>query len=321
MHIFIAAYYIFHLCKNGLRQVEEVSMQDAKYETYIVRHRKGKVWSGERFLDTQIRTKFIVDMHTHPVNDHAGRPFTDEQREFFKNRFGYWIPFEATPEEQVNIMRRENISKAVIFDAGVLTLEEARETNNWIASVTERYPELIGFAITPTDGCEGTRELLEEAIKRLKLKGIGELFPSQNLNGLQLVFEVASKLDVPVMLDDYDWDLHSNWLMEILPSFPELKLVIPHMGHSFPQVIKIVNDFRNVYADISMEIHYFEARAAKVITEIGADKFLFGSDFPGTCWTPHDDIIRTERLPLGKKDIEKIMGLNAKNLLNLQNCH
>jgi len=88
-------------------------MRDVEYETYIIRYTKGKVWTGEGFSDTQIRTKFIVDMHTHPMHDHAGRPFTDEQRKFFKDRFGCWIPFEATPEEQVNIMMRENISKAV----------------------------------------------------------------------------------------------------------------------------------------------------------------------------------------------------------------
>jgi len=117
------------------------------------------------------------------------------------------------------------------------------------------------------------------------------------------------------MLDDYDWDLHSNWLRGVLPSFPELKLIIPHMGHDLPQMIKIINDFKNVYADVSIEIHYYEARVAKVISETGADKFLFGSDFPGTCWTPHDDIIRTERLPLAKEDIEKILGLNAMRLL------
>jgi predicted TIM-barrel fold metal-dependent hydrolase len=292
-------------------------MQDIEYESYVIRYGKGKGWDGERFSDAQIRTKFIVDAHTHPMDDHAGSPFTDEQREFFKNRFGYWIPFEATPEEQVNVMRRENISKAVIFDAGTPTLEEARETNRWIARVTQRHPELSGFAIAPTDGDEGTGQLLEDAIKRLKLRGIGELFPSENLKGLQVIFDVASKLDVPVVLDDYDWDLHSEWLEGVLPSFPELKLIVPHVGHGFRQMIRIINDFKNVYTDVSMEIHYFEARAAKVISEVGADKFLFGSDFPGTCWTPHDDIIRTERLPLPEEDIEKILGLNARGLLNL----
>lgn len=296
---------------------KEYVMQDVEHESYVIHYRKGKGWNGTRFLDTQIRTKFIVDAHTHPMDDHAGRPFTDEQRKFFKNRFGYWIPFKATPEEQINVMVHENINKAVIFDAGAPTLEEARETNHWIASVTQRRPELLGFAIVPTDGSEGTSELIEDAIKKLKLRGIGELFPSQNPDGLQVVFEDASKLDVPVVLDDYDWDLHSEWLRRILPSFPELKLIIPHMGHGFHQMVKMINDFKNVYADISMEIHYFEARAAKVIGEVGADKFLFGSDFPGTCWTPHDDIIRTERLPLPEEQVRKILGLNAKQLLNL----
>jgi len=305
------------MCLRSVRRSERIAMGHIEYESHIIRYRKGKVWSGERFSDTQIRTKFIVDAHTHPMNDHAGRPFTDEHRRFFKNRFGYWIPFEATPEEQINVMTRENISKAVIFDAGAPTLEEARETNHWIASVTEGHPELIGFAIAPTDGSEGTSELLEEAVKKLKLKGVGELFPSQNLNGLRVIFETASRLNVPVVLDDYDWDQHSNWLRKVLPSFPELKLIIPHVGHGLQQMTKIINDFKNVYADVSMEIHYYEARAARVISEIGAEKFLFGSDFPGTCWTPHDDIVRTERLPLAEKDIEKILGLNAKNLLNL----
>jgi len=290
-------------------------MREQEFETYMIRYPKGKVWTGERFADTQIKTKFIVDAHTHPMNDRAGTPFTDQQRRFFKERFGYWIPFEATPQEQLRIMKHENISNAVIFDAGSPTSEESRKINQWIASVTQRYPQLVGFAIAPTDGSGGTAEVLEEAIKKLKLKGIGELFPSQNLDGIEVVFEAASKLDVPLLLDDYNWDLHSSWLRSVLPSFSQLKLIIPHVGHCFPQMVEIINDFQNVYTDISIEIHYFEARAAKLISEIGADKFLFGSDFPGTCWTPHDDIIRTERLPLPKEDAEKILGLNAKRLI------
>jgi predicted TIM-barrel fold metal-dependent hydrolase len=292
-------------------------VKDVGLEAYTIYYRKGKVWSGERFLDTQIKTEFIVDMHTHPMNDDARRPFTDEQRKFFKKRFGYWIPFEATPKEQVNIMRREGIAKAVIFDAGTPSLEEAWKINQWIASVVSKYPELIGFAITPTDGSEGTDELLEESINKLKLKGVGELFPSKDFRSLEVIFEKASKLNVPVVLDDYDWDQHHGLLRNLLSSFPELKLIIPHIGHGMGEIIEIIREFDNVYTDISIEIHYYEARVAKLIREIGSDKILFGSDFPGTCWTPHDDIIRTERLPLPQEEIEKILGLNAKNLLKL----
>lgn len=292
-------------------------MRDTIHETYLIHYKKGKAWSGERFLDTQIKTEFIIDAHTHLMNDPVKEPFTDEQRLYFKERFGYWVPFKGTPEEQIEIMRRENISRAIIFDAGTPTLEEARKVNRWIARVTRKHPELLGFAFAPTDDSEGTKELLEESIGALKLRGIGELFPTENREGLEVIFETASQLKVPVVLDNYDWDRDSKWLRETLPSFKELKLILPHLGHSFPEMIKIVNDFKNVYADISIEIHYYEARVAKIIEEIGSDKFLFGSDFPGTCWTPHDDIIRTERLPLPEEDLRKILGLNAKRLLNL----
>jgi len=103
----------------------------------------------------------------------------------------------------------------------------------------------------------------------------------------------------------------------MLPSFPELKLIIPHMGHGIDEVIRIIRDFKNVYTDLSIEVHYYEARVPNFIKQIGSEKVLFGSDFPATCWTPHDDIIRTERLPISEKDIKKILGLNAKNLLGL----
>jgi len=136
-------------------------------EAYTIHYRKGRSWNGERFLDTQIRTEFIVDFHTHLMVDPNGKLLDDEQRRRFKERYGYWIPFEATPREQVKIMRNEGISKAVIFDAGSPTLREAWEINHWITSIVTKYPELIGFAIAPTDGSEGTDELLDVSIKNL----------------------------------------------------------------------------------------------------------------------------------------------------------
>jgi len=312
------------------RRWNMMSPENFKYETYPIRYRKEiMVWDGKRLVDGQVRTTFIVDAHTHPTKSfHSKEGLSLDRKRKMKEVSGYWTPFNCTIEEQLELMHGDNISKALIYFGQPSTIEESDRKNKWLCEMTQKHQELVGFALAPTDGREGTEELIEKAIKEYKLKGIGEIYPSKNIEGLSLVFEAASKLGVPVTLDILP--VHTpkliptkaeeckEWLKENLPSFSKLKLILAHIGYLRPGVVDIIKNFKNVYADISFIIHWYEAKVAKVLEEIEAERLLFGTDFGGpTCWTPYDDIIRTERLPISENDIEKILGLNAKQLIGI----
>jgi predicted TIM-barrel fold metal-dependent hydrolase len=299
-------------------------------EIYPIKYRKDiMLWDGEKFTDWQINTKFIFDIHTHPTKSfYSGQGLSIDERLELKKIIGFFSPFSCTLEEQLNIMKGDNIAGAAIFFGRPSTLEILERKNKYLSEVVKAHPELVAFALSPSDGRDGTYELIERAIKEYGLKGIGEIYPSNNLEGLNVVFEAASRFNVPVVLDIMP--VHTpelmptkmveceNWLVKVLPSYPELTLIIAHIGYLRPKILEVMKSFKNVYADISLVVHFYEAKVAKIIEDLGSERFLFGSDFGApTCWTPYDDIIRIERFPLSKKDIENILGLNARRLLSL----
>ena len=81
-------------------------------------------------------------------------------------------------------------------------------------------------------------------------------------------------------------------------AFPELKIVIAHMGHPFQrECAVVVRKQPNVFADVSGVWHrpWQGWEALVTMIEWGvADKLLFGSDYP--IWTPQEGMEKIRRL-------------------------
>jgi len=103
-------------------------------------------------------------------------------------------------------------------------------------------------------------------------------------------------------------------LEDIAYRFPELKMIVAHMGHPWiGECIALIRKQPNVYADISA-LHYRPFQfynALKLAEEYGAcRKLLLGSDYPFTTVKAMIDAIRSmnvyaeeHRLPKIREDI------------------
>ena len=119
---------------------------------------------------------------------------------------------------------------------------------------------------------------------------------------------------------------------KIIEEVGEFKFVLAHMGgwKNWSEVLKVLRGTK-IYIDTSFstgkiiprEGFHWEEDDLKLLTPaqfidfvktFGAEKILFGTDSPWT--SPKTSIEFIESLPLAAADKAKILGLNAKQLLN-----
>ena len=121
----------------------------------------------------------------------------------------------------------------------------------------------------------------------------------------------------------YSHPLHVD---EIATDFPRMNIVMAHLGNPWTvDGAEVIYKNDNVYADISGFLTDFESEAYNqlVITKInqaiayaGADKLLFGSDWPIISIKRYLQFMLSN-LKLGNEAKEKFLFKNAKKLFKL----
>jgi predicted TIM-barrel fold metal-dependent hydrolase len=95
---------------------------------------------------------------------------------------------------------------------------------------------------------------------------------------------------------------------------PDLKIIMAHMNY-FEEIADELNDYPNMYFDISPAYAHRDERIVDAVGKIGADRFIFGSDAPCPGAQKYAvDRIRNLKLP--EEDKNKILGENIINLIS-----
>jgi len=127
------------------------------------------------------------------------------------------------------------------------------------------------------------------------------------------LIEKIAELNLPIVFEES----YYNTVNFITTLAPDAIVIIPHLGWLNGGFAALdasgIWKKENVYADSSLasphEIEVF-------LRKYGADKLLFGSDFP--FGLPESELQKILSLYLSETDKEKILGLNIQRLLGLQ---
>ena len=189
---------------------------------------------------------------------------------------------------------------------------------------------------------DGALDELERARTDLGLKGI-KLGPNYQVfdplgDAALRVYELAQRHGLPILFHQgaspvQDAPLryaHPLLMDEIAIRFPELRVVMAHLGHPWQrETIVTIRKHPHVYADVSALFYrpwsFYEG--LRLATEWGAlDKLLFGSDFPIA--TPaetaaglrrvNDPIEGTKLPPVPLDKIEELIERDPLPLLGLE---
>ncbi len=278
----------------------------------------------------------IIDFHTHvfPPRVKQKRSQYIERDPCFALLYDKKEAKIATAEELIESMDRAGIDASVIVNLGWMTHELCVETNDYILESVARYPKrLIGF-------CTVQPQSLDAAIAEIErcaqggARGIGEMRPDIQLLDLEdeaiiTPFMAAIKQHHLILLTHTSEPVGHNYpgkgiitpdvLYPLITHHPEVNIVCAHWGGGLPfyaLMPEVPKALQNVYFDTAASPFLYQPQIYALASQlVGADKILFGSDYPLLPQTRLLQEIKATTLTDDEKSL--ITGENARKLLGL----
>jgi predicted TIM-barrel fold metal-dependent hydrolase len=279
----------------------------------------------------------IIDCHTHIFPDEVRRnrgKYSQKDpafAEIYKDEKAKMVGVE----ELIRSMDEGGIDKAVVCGFPWSDSALCSAGNDYTLEGMHRFPErIIGFGcIQPNHGDEAVEET--KRCISLGMKGIGELasyYPPAtslcDIDSLRPICEILEEADLPLMLHSNEMVGHSypgkcntplTSIYDFILAFPRVRILLAHWGGGFffyelmPEVAKAAE--KTWYDTAASPFLYRRKIYSVALTIVGADKILFGSDYPLV--PPRRYIEEMEDSGLREEERRKILGQNIKNLLKL----
>lgn len=192
--------------------------------------------------------------------------------------FGGWSDVGITPEELIEQMDAYNIEKTVI---STFPAQESIEA-------VDKYPDrLVGAIwIDPLKGQEAIDEIRDavsnHGFKAIKLHPLFQAYRPTDEPVIE-VAKVARELGVPLMVHTGHPPYSLPWsVAELADLFPDVDIVLIHMGHGngifIQSAIDMAKKYPNLYLETSgMPMH---TKIRDAYLNVGADRIMFGLDLP-----------------------------------------
>ncbi len=287
----------------------------------------------------------IVDVHTH-LPTHVDSVPPEEERTSTVARPDKAVRLTNTFSDYLRDMAP--VDKAFVFaiapaigEKEVVGFPWPENFNDVTAELVARAPDkLIGFMSLHPDHPKVMEEL-ERCVHDLKLRGI-KLGPNyQRFDPLspsaRRLYGVAQEMGLPILFHQGTSAVrfaplrytHPLVMDEIAMLFPELKIIMAHIGHPWhADTITVIRKHPNVYADVSAQLYrpWSFYNGMRLAWEWGVThKLLFATDWPFT--TPDEvihslkhfnDFPRKHHLPeVPQDDLDAIIYRDALKLLGL----
>ncbi len=165
------------------------------------------------------------------------------------------------------------------------------------------------------------KHLMELGLRGVKLHPDIQAFKIDDYRCLK-IYELCEELGLPILMhtgdNRYDYS-NPNRLLPILEIYTNLKVIGAHLGgwSIWEEAAKAYCEMPNFYVDCSSSFPYLKPEVAlSVIRKYGAEKVLFGTDYP--MWDARRELEYFLNLPLEKNEISSILNMNAKRLFGLE---
>ncbi len=279
----------------------------------------------------------IIDFHTHvfPPQIKKNRNKYIERDPCFALLYSSKDAKIATADELIASMDEAGVDISVILNIGWTTHELCVETNDYIMESISRYPQrLVGFCAVQPQSPEAAIAEIERCAKA-GIRGVGEMRPDMQPFDLgdELVMEplveVLRKHKLILLTHasepvghDYPGKgvITPDILYPFIASFPDLTIVCAHWGGGLPfyaLMPEVEKAMSNVFFDTAASpLLYTPQVYNQVIQLVGADKILFGSDYPLLAQGRLLEEIRALGLPQETKSL--ILSGNAQRLLGIK---
>jgi len=278
----------------------------------------------------------IIDFHTHifPPQIKKNRSKYIDIDACFAILYSSPDAKMSTADELIDNMDKEGIDISVVLNYGWTTHELCVETNDYILESITRYPKrLVGFCSVQPRSLKAALDEIERCAKG-GIKGVGEMRPDMQLLDLmdeeimQPFIETITQHNLILLTHasepvghDYPGkgSITPEILYPLITSFPNLTLVCAHWGGGLPfyaLMPEVKEAMSNIFFDSAASPFLYRTQVySQVIQLIGADKILFGSDYP--LLAPGQLLKEIKSLDLPSETEHLILAGNAQKLLGL----
>lgn len=259
----------------------------------------------------------IIDFHVHVYPDALAERATRATCDFY----GLDTPAVGSVEQLLRLGGAAGISHYVLHPVAVHPTG-VRRVNEFIVDTVRSNPVFSGFGTVHPDMTGLWEEL--DYIRAAGLKGL-KLHPDmQAVNTddprLDELYAWLAETELPLLIHcgDATRDFsHPRRLKRALERHPNMRVVAAHLGgwSHWDDALECLGD-KSCYLDASSCAPYMpRERLLGLIRSYGAERVLFGTDFP--VGLPGDEVEVLLSLPLTEQERQRIACGNAQELLGL----
>ena len=252
----------------------------------------------------------IIDVHTHIFPEKIAEKAVASIGRFYGVRPGR----PALPHELDAEARALGIERNLVFSTAT-TPHQVPSINDFIHAMCEKYPAFIGLGTLHPAMEDPYAEI--ERIRALGLHGI-KLHPdfqAFDIDDARMlpVYRRLAEVRLPVLFHmgdpRYDWSRPAR-LAKVLDAVPDLRVIAAHFG-GYTRWDEAARELAgsSAYYDTSSSIQFLgREKALALIERFGADRMLFGTDFP--MWELGEELDRFLALGLSEEENRKILAEN-----------
>jgi len=260
----------------------------------------------------------FIDFHTHVYPDAISHKAADSIREF------YGFGEKAMDGSVKTLLERGTAAgtyRFVILPVAIRP-DRTRHINEFIAGQVAQEPRLFGFG-TVHAGMENITDevdfIREKGLKGLKMHPDFQLFNIDDPRLFPMYEQIQGELPVIFHVGDHRYDYsHPARVRKILELFPKLQVIAAHFGayELYAEAYDLLKD-TDCFFDVSSSLMFMgEGVAEGYVNRYGAERFVYGSDYP--MWDPVVEMDRFLKLKLTDDQFEQIAHKTAEYILKLK---
>lgn len=259
----------------------------------------------------------FIDFHTHVYPDAIAMKAADHIREF------YTLGNEAMNGTVQTLLERGTTSGTTEFVILPVATNpsKTRHVNDFILETLTKEPRFYGFGTVHAamdDLMDEVAYIQEKGLRGIKMHPDCQAFDIDDPRLLPMYEHIQGRLPVILHMGDLRFDhSHPARLRWVLDMFPKLQVIAAHFGsyQIYPEAYERLKD-KDCFFDVSSSLMFMEEGVAeKYINAYGAERFVYGSDYP--MWDPVQEMERFLKLKLTDAQFEQIAHKTAEGILHL----
>ena len=260
---------------------------------------------------------YFIDFHSHVYPDAIAPKAADSIREF------YHLGDDAMDGKVQTLLEqgtKAGIEKFVILPVA-LRPSRTRHINDFILGEVAKEARFYGYGTIHAgmeNLCEEVEYIMANGLRGLKMHPDSQVFAIDDPRLFPVYDMIGDQLPILFHMGDHRFDYsHPARLRKVLDLFPKLKVIAAHFGgySMYDTAAELLYD-KDCFFDVSSSLMFMEEGVAeKYINHYGAERFVYGSDFP--MWDPVREMERFLRLKLTDSQKEQIAHVTAEGILGV----